>query len=1087
MFDQRTAAILRAAPELPGLASSDLPQILTRQYARLVSRRLRGDDPSAVGDEDWPLDRIADVYEMVATLETDREQRRAAAFVAGTAQQIIARRNAGSAVAVPQPVDRSSVDASIAAPLLFLAAEQYADAYEAGGPIAIPREGIPEAIEIARHVRDLSRGHLGFILERAASRRDAGIVRGAGFVRDGGALEVKAVRLLLDQLAIGIERLAAFILATTDDRTADLRSARALFEEVLRLSAGSSQFALQAGGDGTGAMTLRTYYPGPAHLASLLLSVADGIAEAPLTAIPPPVGADVNFWRKWLAFRARQMPFVWRNHREAIARNFHETGTSAVLVLPTGAGKTTISVLKIAGVLARGKKVVFLAPTHALVEQLTDDLQALFPEDEFKLQVSGDFDSLLVDDTQLKDIEVMTPERCLSMLSFAPEAFANVGLLVFDECHLLNPPPNRKIGRALDSMLCLLAFQATVPQADLLLLSAMLQNGAELADWVRELTGRPCESVDLLWKPSRQARGVIVYSEAAIRAAEAMALAEQKRCDKAEGKKVKGLRQSAKLKLAAPPYVLWGLQHNWVNAERSHGFSRITEEALPLAGGYNGTRVWANPNSNKVAAAIAISGCKTGLKTIVFVNKKADAVRTAAEIATALEPVTLNADEQSLMDAIALELGDKRHSIFGDSNLGAVPHNGSMLRLERKLAEDLFRRSTGAQAIVATPTLAQGLNLPAELAILAGDRRAGEDGKREDLEAHELLNAAARAGRAGHLANGVVILIPEPIIKFERRDRLTAELQKALTSVLPENDRCLLVGDPLEVVLDRVMEGRLADRDVRYTINRVASLTASDGEAVSSGNFLVRSLAAFRARKRDEEAAYMAKVQGLWREALRAVADNPDPAVLLLASQSGMEIGLLDRLRQRLLGDESKLPVTVAGWLDWTLDWLQEDEDARADLLFEVRSAINSATGRKSALALDDAAIEALRAPAKAWIEGLPLRDIERLLGGDPDSAKETQLLLPRAREFAGTIVPRALSFILSVVARLVEELDLPAKQLGITEHLLNSLAGCVRRGFDTPSKLEHANANRKLFGRVETHKDYAKVMQEIADMFSDL
>ena len=80
---------------------------------------------------------------------------------------------------------------------------------------------------------------------------------------------------------------------------------------------------------------------------------------------------------------------MWRNHRRAIDKGFYQTGTSAVLILPTGAGKTTVSVLKIAGALARGKKVVFLAPTHALVEQLTEDLQRLFPEDRFSRRISG--------------------------------------------------------------------------------------------------------------------------------------------------------------------------------------------------------------------------------------------------------------------------------------------------------------------------------------------------------------------------------------------------------------------------------------------------------------------------------------------------------------------------------------------------------------------------------------------------------------------------------------------------------------------------------------------------------------------------
>ena len=90
-----------------------------------------------------------------------------------------------------------------------------------------------------------------------------------------------------------------------------------------------------------------------------------------------------------------------------------------------------------------------------------------------------------------------------------------------------------------------------------------------------------------------------------------------------------------------------------------------------------------------------------------------------------------------------------------------------MIRLERDLSERMFRRKNGASVIVATPTLAQGLNLPAHLAILASDMRANpDDGGRQALAAHEILNAAGRAGRAGYLANGLVLLIPESIIEI---------------------------------------------------------------------------------------------------------------------------------------------------------------------------------------------------------------------------------------------------------------------------------------------------------------------------------
>ena len=94
MFDPRTAELLQSAPGVPGLEADDLPKALTRAYARLVSDRLEGGDgePEVDVDDPWSVDRIADTYEIIASLEEDPTLRRAAAFVAGTAQQIIARR-----------------------------------------------------------------------------------------------------------------------------------------------------------------------------------------------------------------------------------------------------------------------------------------------------------------------------------------------------------------------------------------------------------------------------------------------------------------------------------------------------------------------------------------------------------------------------------------------------------------------------------------------------------------------------------------------------------------------------------------------------------------------------------------------------------------------------------------------------------------------------------------------------------------------------------------------------------------------------------------------------------------------------------
>ena len=481
MFDATTAELLRSAPGAPGLNPEDIPALLTRHYANLVSARLRGAvDGVGEANETWPLDRIANTYELIAALHKDGAVRKASAFVSGTAQQIVARRQTALAErdTLPANIDRDRVDPTIAATVLFLAAEQYADANEASFLIDPSRNGeLYEATILSQDISDLARGRLGTILERAGERRRPLPRRN---------LEERALAALLETLITGVEILAARFLGVAIPRLSADRfdSARDAFQRVLEISAVVDNERRGALGG-----NILNAYAGPNHLASLLLVAHDGIRDAALIALPPPDGADSGFWGRWLRFRASRFPFVWPNHREAIAKGFHQTAKSAVVILPTGAGKTTVSSLKIAGVLARGKKVVFLAPTHALVEQLTVDLQEMFPKDILGSVVSSDFDLLFQSGTQLQEIEVMTPERCLAMLSFAPEAFSEVGLLVFDECHLLSPQSG-KIRRALDGMLCLLGFNHIAPDADFLFLSAMLKNAEVFAEWVGQLSGR---------------------------------------------------------------------------------------------------------------------------------------------------------------------------------------------------------------------------------------------------------------------------------------------------------------------------------------------------------------------------------------------------------------------------------------------------------------------------------------------------------------------------------------------------------------------------------------------------------------------
>lgn len=1067
MFDAATAQLLRSAPGVPGLNPQGIPALLTNHYASLVSARLRGDtELPGAAETEWPLERIADTYELITSIHTDTALRKASAFVAATAQQILARRQvgAGDERAITPNINRDRVDPAIAAALLFLAAEQYADANEAASTILTRRDGqLYEATILCENIADLARGQLGQIVDRGQRWRTA---------RISHDLEERALAALLETLITGLELLAVrFLGLPAPERSAGgFDHARAAFTRVLELSAeldGAHKGALG------GAVVFA--YAGPHHLASLLLAAIDGIEIAALTSVPPPDGADAEIWEQWLRFRASKFPFVWPNHRDAIAHEFHETGKSSVVVLPTGAGKTTVSSLKIAGVLARGKKVVFLAPTHALVEQLTEDLQDMFPRDLFGSVVSSDFDLLFQTDAKLREIEVMTPERCLQMLSFARESFSEVGLLVFDECHLLSPQSG-KIRRAIDGMLCLLGFNHIAPDADLLFLSAMLKNGADFGDWVRELTGRPCVCVDLLWKPSRQARGVVIYRQEELDAAKTAAAAAQSAEDKRKGKRAKGLRAAASRKLVVRPWAIWGLQHNWLNSKKAICAKRqILDEAVLLTGDNEFRPIHLKPNANHVAVRLATAAATHGLKTIVFVNTKNDAVSTARDISAKIELKIDTSDAEKVRwDALRAELGDLKHSLL-TGPAAAVPHNSSMLRLERDLAERLFKRSSGAMVIVATPTLAQGLNLPAHLAILAGDKRADAAQKgREDLEAHEILNAAARAGRAGHLANGVVLLIPEPIISFTDGKGLSRDVLAKLKSILPEDDRCVIISDPLEIVLDRVMEGRALDADVRYIINRMAALREADGLEEPTHLFnLGKSYGAFGARKRSEGEIFEAKVTALKAAIALDRPGEVDNTIAALASQSGLSMDLLLRLKKRVADGAGSLPTTVIEWLIWTVNWLKEDDAARVALMHDVKRAVLGACGGKKDDELTAKELQLILPGLIAWIEGKPLAVVERELGGDPDSDSPNKQVCPRARELVGTVLQRGFSFIMGLVSHVIEDADPFGAQEALSRQLVECLGAAVRRGFDSPEKISFANENPGILSRVQVHEQY--------------
>ena len=1024
MFDAATTQLIQAAPGLRDFNPELLPQELTQAYADLAGLRLRSGDllsDQAFGERLDRLKRLATIYEAAVDTGVTGNTRRAAAFVSGTAYQILGRALRHSAADGGDLLMAGAIHPDVAAPLLFLVAEQIPDAREAARPLVGIQSGDLVRTALLETVYDLASERFESVLERAArlsSLRPA----------TEAELSARATQALYGLCWSGVVHLVSRLLNRAIPQTAfrEFDTPEAAFDRVVSLA--TEEIVLP--GDGGHLVSI---YGGPRHLARLLRHAAGALAGAGVAELPPPYGVDGTFWRRWLDHRIRSKPILWPNHRAAVASGFLEPGQSSVLILPTGAGKTTLSELKIGATLARGKKVIFLVPTLALVDQLRDDLRSSFPAGLGDLGVSEDGDlTALLAGPELNAIEVMTPERCLALLSFADADVSDVELIVFDECHILSKQGGN--ARSVDAMLCLLHVLKRVPDADLLLLSAMLTNGDEIAAWLQEVRGRPCTAFHDPWKPSRQARGVVIYPSNEVAAVNVAARAKQR---------AKRLRQPYRPpSLPATPHALFGLKNNW-NAGVSSDLRlvRLADVPVTLALGVGG----ATPNANAVAAALAAASANAGLKVIVFVQQADHAPATARRLQGTLRGATgLTTVEQGLWNDIQTELGGVGHSLI-DPAAGALPHNGDMIPLERRLAESLFRRLEGVDVIVATPTLAQGMNLPAQVAILAGNMRH-DDAGRAELERHEILNAAGRAGRAGYLANGIVLLIPEPVVSFIDA-RPNSEALDKLRALLPPTDQCVRVDDPLTDLLDQIQVGNVDRPSVRYLLSRLCAGEEGVNAQEAAVAMIGRSFAAYQAMLSGSRAVFDDKITAL-RLVLANEAGLADAHALRVAALTGIPSGPLEAVMAYMDRDLTALPSTIVGWSDWIIDFFCQDVGSYEALFgADVDVVAVVARGVKAGGPPTAAQFAVLKAGLQAWLKGRPFREIELALGVAPARLAACK----RARDLAMKLANRKLYLIAAAISALAKVKLAEAGLMSSNPAVLEILAVAIRNGDLSP------------------------------------
>lgn len=196
---------------------------------------------------------------------------------------------------------------------------------------------------------------------------------------------------------------------------------------------------------------------------------------------------------------------LWPSQLDAASRAANHQD-DLVIALPTSAGKTRIAELCILRTLADTKRVVYVTPLRALSAQVERLLSRTFiPLLASVTSLYGAAGATIADAENLANanIVVATPEKLDFALRQDPDVLNDVGLIVFDEGHMIGLG-SREI--RYEALVQRLLRRQDAKSRRIVCLSAMFNSSdpyfADFTKWLRD--DEPGAPVQISWRPTRQ-------------------------------------------------------------------------------------------------------------------------------------------------------------------------------------------------------------------------------------------------------------------------------------------------------------------------------------------------------------------------------------------------------------------------------------------------------------------------------------------------------------------------------------------------------------------------------------------------------
>lgn len=158
---------------------------------------------------------------------------------------------------------------------------------------------------------------------------------------------------------------------------------------------------------------------------------------------------------------------------------------------------------------------------------------------------------------------------------------------------------------------------------------------------------------------------------------------------------------------------------------------------------------------SKEPLELAVEEClRGGGQVLVFVNSRRSTVAQARNLGVLTKEV-LSAEEKVLCEQAAEKvqagsgvLSDVEKNLVAALKRGVAFHNAGLTALQRRVVEGLYR-SRVLKVIVATPTLAAGVNVPARRVVIRDVFRFDGSFGMQPIPVLEFKQMAGRAGRPG--------------------------------------------------------------------------------------------------------------------------------------------------------------------------------------------------------------------------------------------------------------------------------------------------------------------------------------------------